>query len=202
MIGGTIAVRFLDPDEKLEAGADYDLFVFVKAADGSTLKDLTAANAKLDGKAAEAVDLLSDGVTAVIIFKLTPLEASHTHTYGTEWKSDAYKHWHECSCGAKAEEAAHTASNWILDTPATAATAVMYKKCTVCDYVMSTITFPAIGSGGSGSSGGSSGGSTTPAKKPVQSVDTGDMGIALYAGMALLSLTGGAWVVNKKRKGK
>ena len=274
-IGGTITVRFLEPDEKLEAGSDYDLFVFVKAADGSTLKDLTAANAKLDGKAAEAVDLLSDGVTAVIIFKLTPLEASHTHTYGTEWKSDAYKHWHECSCGAKseeaahtasdwitdteatattdgtkhkectkcgyvmetgtipatgggehthsygsewksdadkhwhecscgakAEEAAHTASNWILDTPATAATAVMYKKCTVCDYVMSTITFPAIGSGGSGSSGGSSGGSTTPAKKPVQSVDTGDMGIALYAGMALLSLTGGAWVVNKKRKGK
>ena len=80
LIGGTITVRFLEPDEKLEAGADYDLFVFVKAADGSTLKDLTAANAKLDGKAAEAVDLLSDGVTAVIIFKLTPLEASHTHT--------------------------------------------------------------------------------------------------------------------------
>ena len=79
-IGGTITVRFLAPDEKLEAGADYDLFVFVKAADGSTLKDLAAANAKLDGKAAEAVDLLSDGVTAVIIFKLTPLEASHTHT--------------------------------------------------------------------------------------------------------------------------
>ena len=79
-IGGTITVRFLGPDEKLEAGADYDLFVFVKAAAGSTLKDLAAANAKLDGKAAEAVDLLSDGVTAVIIFKLTPLEASHTHT--------------------------------------------------------------------------------------------------------------------------
>ena len=79
-IDGTITVRFLGPDEKLEAGADYDLFVFVKAADGSTLKDLAAANAKLDGKAAEAVDLLSDGVTAVIIFKLTPLEASHTHT--------------------------------------------------------------------------------------------------------------------------
>ena len=79
-IDGTITLRILGPDEKLEAGADYYLFVFVKAADGSTLKDLTAANAKLDGKAAEAVDLLSDGVTAVIIFKLTPLEASHTHT--------------------------------------------------------------------------------------------------------------------------
>ena len=147
-IGGTIAVRFLDPDEKLEAGADYDLFVFVKAADGSTLKDLTAANAKLDGKAAEAVDLLSDGVTAVIIFKLTPLEASHTHTYGTEWKSDAYKHWHECSCGAKSEEAAHTAGEWIIDTPATATTSgSKHKECTVCGYTMATETIPATGGG-------------------------------------------------------
>lgn len=147
-IGGTIAVRFLDPDEKLEAGADYDLFVFVKAADGSTLKDLTAANAKLDGKAAEAVDLLSDGVTAVIIFKLTPLEASHTHTYGTEWKSDAYKHWHECSCGAKSKEAAHTASDWITDTPATATTSgTKHKECTVCGYTMATETIPATGGG-------------------------------------------------------
>ena len=147
-IGGTIAVRFLDPDEKLEAGADYDLFVFVKAADGSTLKDLTAANAKLDGKAAEAVDLLSDGVTAVIIFKLTPLEASHTHTYGTEWKSDAYKHWHECSCGAKSKEAAHTASDWITDTAATATTSgTKHKECTVCGYTMTTETIPATGGG-------------------------------------------------------
>ena len=147
-IGGTITVRFLEPDEKLEAGADYDLFVIVKAADGSTLKDLTAANAKLDGKAAEAVDLLSDGVTAVIIFKLTPLEASHTHTYGTEWKSDAYKHWHECSCGAKSEEAAHTAGEWIIDTPATATTSgTKHKECTVCGYTMTTETIPATGGG-------------------------------------------------------
>ena len=207
LIGGTIAVRFLDPDEKLEAGADYDLFVFVKAADGSTLKDLTAANAKLDGKAAEAVDLLSDGVTAVIIFKLTPLEASHTHTYGTEWKSDAYKHWHECSCGAKSKEAAHTLK-WVVDKAATATEkGSKHEECEFCGYKRAAVEIPATGntgsgSGGSGSSGSSSGGSTTPAKKPVQSVDTGDMGIALYAGMTILSLTGGAWVVNKKRKGK
>ena len=210
LIGGTIAVRFLEPDEKLEAGADYDLFVFVKAADGSTLKDLTAANAKLDGKAAEAVDLLSDGVTAVIIFKLTPLEASHTHTYGTEWKSDADNHWHECTvdgCSAKSEEAAHTLK-WVVDKAATATEkGSKHEECEFCGYKRAAVEIPATGntgsgSGGSGSSGGSSGGSTTPAKKPVQSVDTGDMGIALYAGMALLSLTGGAWVVNKKRKGK
>ena len=132
-IGGTIAVRFLDPDEKLEAGADYDLFVFVKAADGSTLKDLTAANAKLDGKAAEAVDLLSDGVTAVIIFKLTPLEASHTHTYGTEWTSDASGHWHACrtaGCTEKCDFATHTPDH---TGHATEEYAI---KCTECDYVI------------------------------------------------------------------
>lgn len=30
-----------------------------------------------------------------------------THNYGTDWKTDADKHWHECSCGARADEAEH-----------------------------------------------------------------------------------------------
>ena len=30
------------------------------------------------------------------------------HVYGTEWKTDASNHWHECACGAKADEAPHT----------------------------------------------------------------------------------------------
>lgn len=29
------------------------------------------------------------------------------HTYGTEWEKDATNHWHECSCGAKADKAEH-----------------------------------------------------------------------------------------------
>ena len=85
---------------------------------------------------------------AVYSFMLTPLGASHTHTYGTEWKSDAYKHWHECSCGAKSEEAAHTAGEWIIDTPATATTSgSKHKECTVCGYTMATETIPATGGG-------------------------------------------------------
>ena len=148
-IGGTITVRFLEPDEKLEAGADYDLFVFVKAADGSTLKDLTAANAKLDGKAAEAVDLLSDGVTAVIIFKLTPLEASHTHnltlvpassatctTPGNTayYTCDGCDKWFEDATGASEitdktsvilAATGHTPSNWKSDADN------HWKECTV-----------------------------------------------------------------------
>ena len=72
----------------------------------------------------------------------------HTHSYGSEWKSDADKHWHECSCGAKAEEAAHTASEWITDTAATATTdGTKYKECTVCHRVLETGKIPATGSG-------------------------------------------------------
>ena len=68
----------------------------------------------------------------------------HTHSYGSEWKSDADKHWHECSCGDKKDTAAHTAGEWIIDTPATATTSgSKHKKCTVCGYTMATETIPA-----------------------------------------------------------
>ena len=41
---------------------------------------------------------------------------------------------------------------------------------------------------------------TADSTKPVQSSRTGDAGIAIYAAMSLLSVTGGAWVIGKKRK--
>ena len=43
-------------------------------------------------------------------------------------------------------------------------------------------------------------GKTDKNDKTVKSQNTGDMGVALYSAMALLSLTGGAWVVGKKRR--
>ena len=72
----------------------------------------------------------------------------HTHSYGSEWKNDADNHWHECSCGDKKDTAAHTAGEWIIDTPATATTdGSKHKKCTVCGYTMATETIPATGGG-------------------------------------------------------
>ena len=41
---------------------------------------------------------------------------------------------------------------------------------------------------------------TADSTKPAQSSRTGDAGIAIYAAMSLLSVTGGAWVIGKKRK--
>ena len=49
-------------------------------------------------------------------------QLEHTHTYGTEWKSDADTHWHECSCGEKADIAAHSYDN---DQDST---------CNICGY--------------------------------------------------------------------
>ena len=75
------------------------------------------------------------------------------HTAGTEWKSDDTNHWHECTvagCGVIIEstKSAHTAGEWIIDTPATATTSgSKHKECTVCRYTMATETIPATGGG-------------------------------------------------------
>ena len=71
--------------------------------------------------------------------------------------------------------------------------------------------FPATindpGSSGSGSSSGTgtgsgSGSSGAAGATPVKAPRTGDPGVMLYAAMGLLSLSGGAWIVGKKRKDK
>ncbi len=62
-------------------------------------------------------------------------EPEHTCEYSDNWSNDAENHWHECSCGAKSETAAHTASEWIVDSEDAD---VKYKECTVCGYIMET----------------------------------------------------------------
>ena len=139
-------VKRLGADELIKEGVEYFLEVHIKSDEGYTFLGLKEENVTLDGTAGVAMFMQPNN--AVYSFMLTPLGASHTHTYGTEWKSDAYKHWHECSCGAKSKEAAHTASDWITDTPATATTSgTKHKECTVCGYTMTTETIPATGGG-------------------------------------------------------
>ena len=75
------------------------------------------------------------------------LPATHSHSYGTEWKYDDTNHWHECECGDKADIAAHSASEWIVDTAATeTADGAKHKECTVCKKVLETAPIPATGS--------------------------------------------------------
>ena len=69
----------------------------------------------------------------------------------SDWKSDNTDHWKECTvvgCGVIIEDskAAHTAGEWIIDTPATAtADGTKHKECTVCKRVLETGTIPATG---------------------------------------------------------
>ena len=67
------------------------------------------------------------------------------HTVG-DWQSDADGHWHSCSvCEEKLDEAAHTASDWIVDTPATAESkGHQHKECTVCGYVIAEEDIPVL----------------------------------------------------------
>ena len=88
---------------------------------------------------------MNENKTVIVTYKATG-GGEHTHSYGSEWKNDADNHWHECSCGDKTDVAAHTASDWIIDTPATATTSgSKHKECTVCSYTMATETIPATG---------------------------------------------------------
>ena len=66
------------------------------------------------------------------------------HAYGSDWKYDSTNHWHECSrCHDKKDEAAHSASEWIIDTAATeTAEGAKHKECTVCKKVLETATIP------------------------------------------------------------
>ena len=76
--------------------------------------------------------------------KIPATGSSHTHSYGTDWKYDDTNHWHECECGDKADIAAHSASEWIVDTAATeTAEGAKHKECTVCKKVLETAKIPA-----------------------------------------------------------
>ena len=58
----------------------------------------------------------------------------HEHKFGTEWKSDDTHHWHECSCGEKADTAEHT-FEWVVDREPTAdKPGCRHQHCTVCGY--------------------------------------------------------------------
>ena len=98
-----------------------------------------------DTKATTTFTMPASAVKLEATYKDAP--PSHTHSYGTDWNYDDTNHWHECECGDKADVAAHSASEWIVDTAATeTAEGAKHKECTVCKKVLETATIPATGS--------------------------------------------------------
>ena len=121
----------------------------------------------------------------------------HTHSYGSDWKYDADNHWHECSCGDKADKAAHD-FKWVVDKEATATQkGSKHEECKVCGYKKAAVEIPATGS-------------TTKPTDPTQtnpntgteSPKTGDNS-NMILWIALLFISGGAVIgitVYSKRK--
>ena len=118
-----------------ETGKVFDKWVVLEG--NVTLADAT--------KATTTFTMPASAVKIEATYKDAP--PSHTHSYGTDWKYDDTNHWHECECGDKADIAAHSASEWIVDTAATeTADGAKHKECTVCKKVLETAPIPATGS--------------------------------------------------------
>ena len=118
-----------------ETGKVFDKWVVLEG--NVTLTDAT--------KATTTFTMPGNAVKIEATYKDAP--PSHTHSYGTDWKYDDTNHWHECECGDKADIAAHSASEWIVDTAATeTADGAKHKECTVCKKVLETAPIPATGS--------------------------------------------------------
>lgn len=65
------------------------------------------------------------------------------HDYSNKWSHDASNHWHECSCGIKVDEAAHTWNEGMVTQTATCTLEgrTLY-TCTVCGREKVEITAP------------------------------------------------------------
>ena len=160
----TILIADLDSWKVIPAGHTWSDACLAENADESKHYHVcTVCNVKDEGEAhtwnANAATETHDK-HCIICGYVAEEQLEHTHTYGTEWKSDATYHWHECSCGEKADEAAHTYGE--SDT------------CTICGYVRPaapeyTVTFNANGGSVSPSSAVTTDGKLTALPIPTRS---------------------------------
>lgn len=135
-----------------------------------------------------------------------PYVGDHQHTYyGSPWYADTESHWHWCTdkeCpdqnGSTKDLARHTFV-WKVDKAATRTqTGLKHEECTVCGFKRSENTELPTLSGHRPATRPDSGAENTV----ITSAKTGDAGIALYAGLSLLALSGSGWAVGKKRRGE
>ena len=140
---------YVNETETFAGNESYTVLIKLEAKDGYGFKlngiiDSNNTQFYINGNKATVV--YRDAQEASISYTFPATESVHVHNY--QWKSDADKHWRECFCGDKIDTAAHTPSDWITDTAATAITAgTKHKECTTCGYVTETGTIPATGMG-------------------------------------------------------
>ena len=147
----------------------------------------------------------NSGINVKQTITVKPYVGDHRHTYdGGSWYADAKSHWHQCTdkecpdpSGSTKDLASHTFV-WKVDKAATETqTGLKHEECTVCGHKRSENTVIPVLSGHRPATKPDSG-----AENTVASAKTSDAGIALYAGLSLLALSGSGWAVGKKRRGE
>lgn len=130
-----------------EAGKTYHYGVYVTAYYGNFSPD---AKLKINGQYVNYKRVGDDDNMQSMWLEtdltMTPTTSSHTHSYGTDWKSDADNHWHECSCGSIADKVAHDMET--KNAKGATATEKGYtgdKVCKVCGYTVKGEEIPATG---------------------------------------------------------
>lgn len=167
-----------------KSGKKYVYAVMLLPERGYTFSSGFAAT--VNGNAVTAVPAADGYLSLPNVKTITPMEDFHTHSYGTNWKSDTHNHWYECACGDKADIAAHT-FKWVIDNEATTTEkGSKHEECTVCGYKKAAVDIPATGSGN---------GSANQPDKPGDNSfpQTGDNSLALW--FAVLFISGGVFVV-------
>lgn len=144
---------------------------------------------------AEATETTAQTCT-VCGYIIKPATSHKEHTKG-KLMSDATSHWYACTgCSEQLEKANHTVTSWTVDKAATTTEeGLRHGNCSVCQHVvyekLAKINNTPVNPSKPGRPSGT---------KTVQSGKTFDAGVGVYVGLSILSLTGSAVVIGKKRK--
>ena len=193
---GMVVTAVYDDNSKADLTAkDYTIFHGDKLTQGQTYVTIQYN----DGSG-------NSGIKVDQKITVGPYVGDHQHTYdGSTWYQDATSHWHQCTdkdcpnpSGSTKDQARHTFV-WKVDKAATRTqTGLKHEECTVCHFKRNENTEIPVLPGHRPATRPDSGAENTV----ITSAKTGDAGIALYAGLSLLALSGSGWAVGKKRRGE
>lgn len=126
-----------------------------------------------------------------------------------DFNANGTQHWHYCAnCGERIGDAENHnfGTEKVVKEATKTETGLKTKTCATCGWVQPTVILATGGTTTPGGNGGTGGGfpfkdsNKTNNTGKVESQKTFDGGIALYVGLSVLSLTGSALVIRKKKE--
>lgn len=127
----------------------------------------------------------------------------HTHKFASDWSSDEKNHWHECSCGEKADVSAHNPGDWIIDREASEGVeGAKHKECTECKRTVETEAIPALPVATTTTSAAATTVTTTTAAQTTTGKPAGRgcrLTVGTGATFAIVSILGMGLVLSKRK---